>query len=158
MKTFQPVGLIGRTGAALALLSLVLISGSRSAAMASDGIMLLDPCPGKPNCVCSDDPDPDRWVQPFALAVAPEAAWASLNHLVASLPRVAVAKVTDKDLHAEAKSSLFGFVDDLAFQLRPGQKIIAVRSASRSGYFDFGVNRKRVENIREQLRVMGVVE
>jgi uncharacterized protein (DUF1499 family) len=52
-------------------------------------------------------------------------------------------------LHAECSSLVFGFVDDLEFQLdRLGMKI-HVRSASRTGKYDFGVNRRRVEAIRQ---------
>jgi uncharacterized protein (DUF1499 family) len=52
-------------------------------------------------------------------------------------------------LHAECSSLVFGFVDDLEFQMdRLGRKI-HVRSASRTGKYDFGVNRRRVEAIRQ---------
>jgi uncharacterized protein (DUF1499 family) len=49
-------------------------------------------------------------------------------------------------------------VDDLELELRAGEGIIAVRSASRKGYSDFGVNRRRVENLREVLRRRGIVK
>ena len=159
MKTDKPLGLFDAITALSGLVGLVLIACAGSApGLAAAGQSPLAPCPGKPNCVCSDDPDPGHRVPPFRLAAAPDEAWKSLEKIIAELPRTKVVSATNTDLQAEVKSRLFGFVDDLAFQLRPGQKIIAVRSASRSGYFDFGVNRKRVEDIREQLRVMGVVE
>jgi uncharacterized protein (DUF1499 family) len=53
-------------------------------------------------------------------------------------------------LRAEFRSSLFGFVDDLELLLDKAAKRIDVRSASRTGYFDFGVNRRRVEEIRKR--------
>lgn len=58
--------------------------------------------------------------------------------------------VTESDnyLHIECKSAIIGFVDDLEFYFSKG-KDIQVRSASRLGYSDFGVNRKRVEKLRE---------
>ena len=55
-------------------------------------------------------------------------------------------------LHVECRSKIFGFVDDLEFQLQAAQGLIAVRSASRTGYYDFGVNRRRVEALRAALR------
>ena len=65
--------------------------------------------------------------------------------------------MTDDYIHAECSSAVFGFVDDLELHLRAAQKLIAVRSASRLGHSDFGVNRKRVENLRTRLQKQGVV-
>ena len=70
-------------------------------------------------------------------------------------PRIAApcfaAPETDDYLHAECRSALFGFVDDLELHLRASDGIIAVRSASRLGYGDLGVNRRRVESLRSAL-------
>ncbi|MFT5144176.1 MAG: hypothetical protein ACI84D_002808, partial [Thalassolituus oleivorans] len=52
---------------------------------------------------------------------------------------------------AESTSFFFRFVDDLELHHRPSLGIIAVRSASRIGRKDFGVNRKRVEQLRDLL-------
>ena len=54
-------------------------------------------------------------------------------------------------------SAVFGFVDDLELHLRRAENVIAARSAARLGYSDFGVNRRRVENLRSLLRQQGVV-
>jgi len=51
-------------------------------------------------------------------------------------------------LHAEARSLLFRFVDDVEFLFDADKQVIHVRSASRTGYSDLGVNRRRVERIR----------
>jgi uncharacterized protein (DUF1499 family) len=64
---------------------------------------------------------------------------------------------TSEYLHAECSSALFGFVDDLELQLRGPERRIAVRSASRLGYGDLGVNRARVEELRTLLVDTGVV-
>jgi hypothetical protein len=64
---------------------------------------------------------------------------------------------TDDYLHAECSSAFFGFVDDLELHLRPSQNLIAVRSAARLGHGDFGVNRRRVENLRSLLINQGMV-
>jgi uncharacterized protein (DUF1499 family) len=60
-------------------------------------------------------------------------------------------------LHAECASAVFGFVDDLELQLRASEGRIAVRSASRLGRSDLGVNRRRVEALRSELARQGVV-
>ena len=118
----------------------------------------LPPCPASPNCVSSDATDEAHRVEPYRLLVAPQQGWQTLLEVVVALPRTTVVTKTEDYLHAESRSALFGFVDDVEFQLRPADKTIAVRSASRLGYWDLGVNRRRVEQIRELLRARGVVE
>ncbi len=111
----------------------------------------LAPCPSSPNCVSSDAADAAHQIPPLAFTVSAPDAWQSARAAVAALPRTEIVTATSDYLHAECRSALFGFVDDLELQLRPGQAIIAVRSASRLGYSDLGVNRRRVERIRAAL-------
>jgi len=117
----------------------------------------LRPCPGSPNCVSSTATDPAQRVEPFQLQVPPDEAWAAAKKIILKLPRTQVVSFQDSYLHAECRSAVFGFVDDLELQLLPGQNQIAIRSAARSGYYDFGVNRERVEELHRQLRSVGVV-
>jgi len=117
----------------------------------------LPPCPASPNCVCSDDPDEGHRIDPFPLATAPEAAWAALRSLLESWPRATVVSATPLELRVEVRSRLFRFVDVLEFRLRPADRRIAVRSAARLGYSDFGVNRRRLESIRSHLKAAGVI-
>lgn len=74
------------------------------------------------------------------------------------MPRTDVVTATDAYLHAECRSPILGFVDDLELSLRPREAQIQVRSASRVGYSDFGVNRRRVEDLRKRLRAAGLIE
>jgi uncharacterized protein (DUF1499 family) len=53
----------------------------------------------------------------------------------------------DEYIAATFSSSLFGFVDDVECRLEASQKRIQVRSASRVGHSDLGVNRDRVETM-----------
>lgn len=115
----------------------------------------LAPCPSSPNCVSSDASDAAHAVAPFELAAPPDAAWRAAREAVAALPRTRVVSDTGTYLHAECRSAIFGFVDDLELALRPEEGRIAVRSASRLGYSDLGVNRKRVETLRAALREAG---
>ena len=117
----------------------------------------LAPCPESPNCVCSEGQG-KHFIPPFKLEVAPEKAWAVLEQVLGETPRVKVVTRTDRYLHAEFTSAMLHFVDDVELDLRPEAGIIAVRSASRVGYYDFGANRNRVEKLREQLRGRGVIE
>ena len=105
-------------------------------------------CPARPNCVCSDAIDPLHRISPLILRAPPARAWAAARAAVLSLPRTQIVSESDDYLHAECRSAVFGFVDDLELHLRPQSDSIAVRSASRLGYRDFGVNRQRVERLR----------
>jgi uncharacterized protein (DUF1499 family) len=114
-------------------------------------------CPSSPNCVCSDASRESQRVDAFRLAKASAEAWRSLRESVEALPRTRVIRDTGSYLHAECRSALIGFVDDLELALRPDDGLVAVRSASRLGHSDLGVNRKRVGALRRELVRRGVV-
>ncbi len=118
----------------------------------------LAPCPASPNCVSSDAADAEHHVAAYALKAAPEQSWATLREVVAAYPRTTIVTLENHYLHAECRSRLLGFVDDLELHLRPDQAIIAVRSAARVGYSDLGANRARVEDIRALLQQRHIVE
>lgn len=118
-------------------------------------------CPRSPNCVSSDAADAKHFVVAFRPALPVTEAWPRLREIVRTLPRTEIISETTDYLHAECRSAVFGFVDDLELHARPAQNLIAVRSAARLGYSDFGVNRRRVENLRAMLldrRVIRPVE
>ena len=117
----------------------------------------LSGCPGSPNCVSSNMDKDCHHIAPFELAIDFVIAWQEVREAVLALLRTYVVTDTGTYLHAECKSALFGFVDDLELYLCPDENIIAVRSASRLGYSDLGVNRERVERLRALLRERGVV-
>jgi uncharacterized protein (DUF1499 family) len=117
----------------------------------------LAPCPASPNCVCSDARDAAHAVAPLALAAPAERAFELAIEAVAALPRTTIMSRTQDYVHAECRSALFGFVDDLELHLRPESGQIAIRSASRMGYSDLGVNRRRVERLRAALAARGVL-
>lgn len=114
-------------------------------------------CPSSPNCVCSDASRDSHRVDAFRLAKAPAEAWRLVRESVETLPRTRVITNTGTYLHAECRSALFGFVDDLELQLRADEGLVAMRSASRIGYSDLGVNRERVHALRRELVRRGVV-
>lgn len=111
----------------------------------------LTPCPASPNCLSSDDHDSAHKIPPFQLAKPATEVWQVVHELVSELPRTRIVNENSDYLHAECRSSVFGFIDDLELHLRPSAGIIAVRSAARLGYSDFGVNRRRVESLRAAL-------
>jgi uncharacterized protein (DUF1499 family) len=64
------------------------------------------------------------------------------------MPRSRVVEEKSGLLRAEFQTRILGFVDDVEFRLNRPKKTIDFRSASRVGYYDFGVNRVRMEKLR----------
>lgn len=111
----------------------------------------LAPCPNSPNCVSSQSSDVGHSIAPLTYNSTPEEAIAKLKSVIESLPRTKIITQSNDYLYAEFKSALMGFVDDVEFYLDRKANVIQVRSASRLGQSDLGVNRKRIETIRAKL-------
>lgn len=141
---------------ALLLMPLFSCAGKRPANIGLESSRLA-PCPSSPNCVSSDAADSTHSIAAFALAIPSREAWLAVRGSVESLPRTKIISETADYLHAECTSALFGFVDDLELHLRTAEGVIAVRSASRLGYSDLGVNRRRIEHLRASLRKQGIL-
>tara|TARA_R100001039_G_C1848380_1_gene108434 strand:- start:1958 stop:2254 length:297 start_codon:yes stop_codon:yes gene_type:complete len=76
---------------------------------------------------------------------------ATVRAVLEQMPRAAIVTDDGNYIHAEFTSRLMGFVDDVEFLADPAAGQVHVRSASRLGHSDLGVNRERVESIREQM-------
>jgi len=118
----------------------------------------LAPCPRSPNCVSSLASDDGHRVAPLALRAPADLAWAGVRRAVEALPRTRIVDERPGYLRAECTSRWLRFVDDLELALAPDGARIDVRSASRVGHSDLGVNRARVESLRASLRAAGVVD
>jgi uncharacterized protein (DUF1499 family) len=114
-------------------------------------------CPSKPNCVSSAEPDDSHYTIPFILAINATEGWKGIREAVAHLPRTTVIRESGFYLHAESRSRVFEFVDDLELELDESTGVVGVRSASRVGYSDLGVNRKRVKRLRKMLLYSGII-
>ena len=112
----------------------------------------LPPCEDSPNCVSSQSFDKQHYIPPFRISGDPNQAWAALRQALIELDRIVITHETPTTLHAEATSLVFSFVDDIDVILDPDAGLIHIRSASRIGHSDFGVNRKRIESLRMKLR------
>ncbi len=110
----------------------------------------LKACPKSPNCVSSQAVDPEHAIAPLVYTGSVTEAYAQLKKVLSGMKRIKIVAEKEDYLHAEAKSLIFRFVDDVEFYFPANEKIIHVRSASRVGYSDMGVNRKRVEEIRKR--------
>lgn len=105
-----------------------------------------------PNCVSSqaDPGDAVHYVAPLRFSDNADEAMARLARIVEGMERTSVVKRDGHYLYAEFRSKLLGFVDDVEFLASSTEGAVHVRSASRLGRRDFGVNRDRVETIRLQ--------
>ena len=108
------------------------------------------PCPSSPNCVSCLASDDAHRIAPLPFSGSAAAAVDRLKAIVTSLPRASVVTATETYLHAEFRSAVFRFVDDAEFYADESAGVIQVRSAARAGTSDLGVNRKRIETIRER--------
>jgi len=111
--------------------------------------------PSSPNAVCSQAAGGYHQIAPLAYNNSQEQAMKALKAIVESTPNTRIVETRPDYLYAEYATSLMGFVDDVEFYFPPNAKIIHVRSASRLGYSDLGVNRKRIEAIRARLAQAG---
>jgi uncharacterized protein (DUF1499 family) len=131
-----------------------LFSGKRPADLGVRNGKLKAP-PSTPNAVSSQATGGDHRIEPLAYKGAQEQAMQTLKQLVETTPRARFVEIRNDYLYAEYSSALVGFVDDVEFYFVPNEKIIHVRSASRLGYSDLGVNRRRIESIRAKLAQSG---
>ena len=109
----------------------------------------LAPCPSSPNCVSTQADDPEHRIDVIPFTGSPTDALAKLKRAIATLPRAASVTETGDYLHVECTSLIFRFVDDVEFWIDESNHVIHFRSASRVGRGDLGVNRKRMEAIRQ---------
>ena len=107
----------------------------------------LSPCPSSPNCVSSQSDEEKHKIDPIRFTFTPAWDMGRLKMIIRGMERATVIQETPDYLHVEFRT-LLGFVDDAEFFLDASQKVIHLRSASRVGYWDLGVNRKRMEAIR----------
>jgi len=110
----------------------------------------LSKCPNKPNCVCSENKDDtSHYIDPI---IIPQNIRVDSFSLIKSVIREMGGNVQVESgnyLAATFTSAIFKFVDDLEIRIDSTQKVIHIRSASRVGYSDMGVNKKRTELLKK---------
>jgi uncharacterized protein (DUF1499 family) len=110
------------------------------------------PCPDTPNCVVSKAADAVHQIKPLVYQGDRDTAYANLLRVLSVVPRTIVTEKSDTYIRAESTSRIFRFVDDLEFYFPADEHLIQIRSAARVGESDFGVNRRRLEQIRLALQ------
>ena len=108
-------------------------------------------CGDTPNCVSSANEDSRHRVEPIPFSGSETEACQKIQQVLSSMEGSKIVESEGYYVHAEFKSKLFGFVDDVEFYIDEPAGKIHVHSESRTGYYDLGANRKRVEEIRHRL-------
>lgn len=112
----------------------------------------LAPCPDTPNCVSSQATDNEHGVDPLSYTGSVADAREQLLAVLNGMPRSEIVTQTDTYIHAVFRSATMGFPDDTEFVFDTDANVIHVRSAARMGAGDMGVNRNRVQAIRDQFQ------
>ena len=115
----------------------------------------LSPCPESPNCVVSQNGDDSHSIAAIPYTSDRATAKETLLKVLSVVPRTEIVEQTDNYIHAESTSRIFKFVDDVEFYFPEGEKVIELKSASRVGESDLGVNRRRIEQIRLAMEDIG---
>lgn len=110
----------------------------------------LAPCPKSPNCVSSLADDSEHKIAALGYSDSPKGAFERVRKVIQSMPRSKITEDNYPYLHAEFRSLILRYVDDVEILVNTENQMIDIRSASRLGYSDLGVNRRRVRDIREK--------
>lgn len=109
---------------------------------------LLPPCPSSPKCVSSiAGCAPEGRTVPAFVGDVPGIIPEALTDAVLQLPGCTIETRTPDRVHALCRSRVFGFIDDLDFAAEQDSTLVHVRSSARLGWWDFGVNRARIERL-----------
>ena len=106
------------------------------------------PTPNNVNSQIDKSADAQHYIEPLRYTGDAKHAWAALRKVIDGMPRAKVVTAEPNYLYVEFTSKLMGYVDDTEFYPDEKAGVIQVRSASRLGRSDFGVNRERIESIR----------
>jgi uncharacterized protein (DUF1499 family) len=108
----------------------------------------LTPCPESPNCVSSQSSDTEHQIAPLTYQGTEQETFEKLKMVIETMDNAEIITENNPYLYAEFTTPILGFVDDVEFYIDSEHHQIQVRSASRLGESDLGVNRRRVETIR----------
>jgi uncharacterized protein (DUF1499 family) len=140
---------------ALATLSMALFSRCSGGPPPNIGLTdgKLSPCPESPNCVSTRSDDRQHGIAALPVRGDKAETMQAILQVVGKMKRTTVITRRDDYLHVEYRTKM-GFVDDVEFQLDEATNAVHFRSASRIGYSDLGVNRKRMEEFSALYRAL----
>ena len=131
----------------LAFLSLLLVTYSNNSAIASTNINTIPDCIVLTHCVRVD------WI-----VTNVDDSFEAVVEAVASTPRTKIIEQTDSYLHAEATTKWMRYVDDLEINLIHNKNLLQIRSESRVGLGDMGVNQKRIDDLADRLKKIKIIK
>ena len=107
--------------------------------------------------ICSDDTATLHAIEPLRPTGDMDEAWQTLRRYLAEQTNVTIVSEQPNYLATEFRTRIMRFVDDVEFEARHDDGVIAMRSASRIGFSDLGANRHRLEQLRSALATAGVI-
>jgi len=110
----------------------------------------LSECPDSPNCVSTQTEKTEAQIEPIRYKVDDETAYKLLLQVIEGNKLANVISKTNTYIHAAYHTKRKIFIDDVEFLIDGDANLIHFRSASRVGHSDLGVNRKRMESIRNE--------
>jgi uncharacterized protein (DUF1499 family) len=112
---------------------------------------LAPPRGGYSNSVASQHNNNDyHAIAPLQFSGDAQSAMGRLRDIVGAMNGSSIIESNDSYLYAQFTTFFMRYVDDVEFMIDREKSLIHVRSASRLGRKDFGVNRERIEAIRQQ--------
>ena len=121
--------------------------GVRTPSESTAGRSLAD-CPARPSCVSSQDAASLHRIAALKFEGDAAAALQRVRDILKGMQRTKIVADDDHYVHATQATAIFHFTDDVEFLLDAKNSEIQVRSCARFGFYDFGVNRRRIEAIR----------
>lgn len=140
---------------AMAILAVLMSSCTATTAMKrSPGLSKgkLQKCPSSPNCVCSEyRQDKKHYTEPISFndTYNPDMVIGKAKTVILEMGGE-IKSMEEMYMAAIFKSSVFRFIDDFEVRIDMGKRLLHIRSASRTGYSDLGVNRRRVKRFKKK--------
>ena len=110
----------------------------------------LAPCPDSPNCVSTQSEGKRHAMEPLPYLQTRQTSRERILSILKGMRRMEIVKLTESTIHVEFRTALWKFVDDVEFFFDDRARVVHFRSASRVGYYDFGLNRRRMKEISER--------
>ncbi|GEN53062.1 DUF1499 domain-containing protein [Halobacillus faecis] len=114
----------------------------------------LSDCPKSPNCVSTQTEQEEKKMTALAFSKDLETTKSVIKEVLSEMERTAVETENENYIHAVVESKWMKFKDDVEFYFDQEEEVVHFRSASRVGYSDFGVNKKRMKDFSEHYESM----
>ncbi len=111
-------------------------------------------CPKAPKCVSTQSDDKRHRMEPIRFTGSVTDARSTIISIVRDMKNSEIITVNENYVYAQFKSSVLRFVDDVEFYFDAEEKLIHFRSSARFGYYDWKVNRKRMEYVVEEFNTL----